>query len=106
LVVVKFRYYKKKVKILKKRYTENLILIISLEQNVNMKLLTFITLIFFFGCSDNKYQDISIKIKEKLNKDALGIDLKYKSLELYPVDTLTVEKEIFILSNKTSQPLK
>jgi hypothetical protein len=56
----------------------------------NMKNLLSISLIII-AVSCNKNQPFTDKIKDKLTKDAMGLDLKYKSLDLKFMDTIYIK---------------
>lgn len=66
-----------------------------------MKKLIYLTLtILIVACSDNVNQVHIDKVKQKVKKDAMGMDLNYKNVTFQWIDTLTVKKQLSIL--KTS----
>lgn len=56
-----------------------------------MKRLLFVLLTSFVLLSCNKFES---PIKEEIKKNALGMDLKYRSIEIKVIDTITVEESI------------
>jgi hypothetical protein len=64
-----------------------------------MKKLIYLTLtILIVACSSDINQVHIDKIKQKVKKDAMGIDLNYKNVTFEWIDTLTVKKQISFLN--------
>jgi len=64
-----------------------------------MKKLIYLTLtILIVACSSDINQVHIDKIKQKVKKDAMGIDLNYKNVTFDWIDTLTVKKQISFLN--------
>ena len=64
-----------------------------------MKKLIYLTLtILIVACSSDINQVHIDKIKQKVKKDAMGIDLNYKNVTFEWIDTLTVKKQLSFLN--------
>jgi len=63
---------------------------IQINHTMKKVIIAAVSILLFSSCSENN--EYIKKIKERISSDAMGIDLKYKSLEFKMIDTISIKE--------------
>ena len=61
------------------------------------KLIYLFLALTILACGSDSNQVYIDKVKQQVNKDAMGVEMKYKNVSFEWVDTLTVKKQLALL---------